>query len=43
MNAQTAWLALAAWFALVVVHGLWRAARGAAPDPIRPAGPLDQV
>lgn len=43
MNGPIAWSALAAWFAVVVAYGLWRVARGAAPDPIRPPGPLDQV
>ena len=43
MSEQTAWIALAAWFALACAYGLWRVARGAAPDPTRPSGPLDQV
>ena len=43
MRVETAWIALAAWLALVLLHAGWRS-RGAAPqDPIRPSGPLDQL
>ena len=39
MNAVL--VCLAAWFVLVLVHGLMRS-RGAAPqDPLRPSGPID--
>lgn len=45
VDAQTAWIVVAAWFALVLLHGLWRLSRGdaAAADPIRPSGPLDAL
>ena len=43
LDAQTAWLAIAIWSAIVLVHGLWRSRGEGVPDPIRPSGPLDQV
>ena len=43
MTEGTAWAALAAWLAVVLVHALWRSGGEAAPDPIRASGPLDQL
>jgi hypothetical protein len=43
VDAQTAWIALGAWLAIVLVHGLWRSRGESAPDPIRASGPLDQL
>jgi len=43
VDARIAWLALGAWFALVLAHGLWRSRGESASDPIRPSGPLDQL
>ena len=43
MRVETAWIALAAWFVVVLVHAWWRSRGAAVPDPIRPSGPLDQL
>lgn len=43
MRPETPWIAVAVWTGIVVLHGLWRSRGQAVPDPVREAGPLDQV
>ena len=43
MTSENAWIALGAWFVLVLLYGLLRVRGEAAADPIRPSGPLDQL
>ena len=40
LNAETVWIALAIFWAAVLLHALWRSRRGAKPDPIRESGPI---
>jgi hypothetical protein len=39
VSARQAWIFLAAWGVVVLVHALWRSVGSAPQDPIRPSGP----
>jgi hypothetical protein len=43
VGPETGWIAVGAWLAIVLVHGLGRFRSEAESDPIRPSGPLDQL
>lgn len=40
LDDRTAWIFLVAWFAAVLLHGLWRSIGEARQDPIRESGPI---
>jgi hypothetical protein len=39
LDGFRAQLFLWAWTLGILLHGLWRSARGPEPDPVRPSGP----